>query len=213
MMKKNAIKTAALGWAGLWFFFPFFTATAQENALPPIKMKSDSYSENKALTDVMRFDNMDYYTTKFTGAALKGTEYYMVAKEIWDGKIKKTDTIFSSATNSYIGKIENDSLNLTVIAKKSSDKSLKIKFLFDRFEIQKEYKSMHSDDYSLRDFGTHFPIVSGKPFYAFAYILPYEDKEGNKFWCAVESSGKDIETWGKEFGIQHYILFEMRFGN
>ncbi|RKS21948.1 hypothetical protein CLV94_2583 [Flavobacterium endophyticum] len=212
-MKKNAIKTAALGWAGLWFFFPFFTATAQENALPPIKMKSDSYSENKALTDVMRFDNMDYYTTKFTGAALKGTEYYMVAKEIWDGKVKKTDTIFSSATNSYIGKIENDSLNLTVIAKKSSDKSLKIKFLFDRFEIQKEYKSMRSDDYSLRDFGTHFPIVSGKPFYAFAYILPYEDKEGNKYWCAVESSGKDIETWGKEFGIRHYILFEMRFGN
>lgn len=176
-------------------------------------MKSDSYSENKALTDIMRFDNMDYYTTKFTGAALKGTEYYMVAKEIWDGKVKKTDTIFSSATNSYIGKIENDSLNLTVIAKKSSDKSLKIKFLFDRFEIQKEYKSMRSDDYSLRDFGTHFPIVSGKPFYAFAYILPYEDKEGNKFWCAVESSGKDIETWGKEFGIRHYILFEMRFGN
>lgn len=213
MMKKIAIKTTALGWAGLWFFFPFFMATAQENALLLIKMKSDSYSENKALTDVMRFDNMDYYTTKFTGAALKGAEYYMVAKEIWDGKVKKTDTIFSSGTNSYIGKIENDSLNLRIIAKKSSGKSLKIKFLFDRFEIEKEYKSTRSDDYSLRDFGTHFPIVAGKPFYAFAYILPYEDKQGYKYWCAVESSGKNIETWGKEFGIRHYILFEMRFGN
>ena len=85
--------------------------------------------------------------------------------------------------------------------------------MFDRFEIEKEYKSINSKDYSLRDFGTYFPIIPGKPFYAFAYILPYEDKEGNKYWCAVESSGKDIETWGKEFGIKHYILFEMNFAN
>lgn len=212
-MKKNVFKTAVFGWTRLWFFLPFMTASAQESGLSLIQMKSDSYSENRTITDLMRFDNIDYYTTKFTGAALKGKEYYLVAKEIWDGKVRKIDTIFNSATNSYIGKIENDSVNLRVMAGKSSDKSLKIKFLFDRFEIQKEYKSTRSEDYSLRDFGTHFPIVSGKPFYAFAYILPYEDKQGNKYWCAVESSGKDIEIWGKEFGIRHYILFEMQFGN
>lgn len=52
------------------------------------------------------------------------------------------------------------------------------------------------------------PIETGKPFYAFAYILPYE-KDGYKYYCAVESSGKDIEQWGAEFGIKHYILFEI----
>lgn len=210
-MKKHTLKITVIRLARLCLFFSCLAVAAQENALPAIQMKSDIYSENKILTDIMRFEDIDYYTTKFTGAALKNKEYYIVAKEIWNGKIKKTDTVFNSSTNSYIGKIEKDSLNLRVIAGKSSDKTLKIKFMFDRFEVQKEYKSTRSEDYSLRDFGSHFPIVPGKPFYAFAYILPYEDPQGNKFWCAVESSGKDIESWGKEFGIKHYILFEMRF--
>ncbi len=209
-MKKHTFKTT-VGFVKLWLFFSCLTITAQENTLPAIKMKSDIYSENKILTDIMRFEEIDYYTTKFTGSSLKGKEYYMVAKEIWDGKIKKIDTIFNSSSNNYIGKIETESLNFRIIAGKSSDKTLKVKFMFDRFEVQKEYKSIRSDDYSLRDFGSHFPILEGKPFYAFAYILPYEDKQGNKFWCAVESSGKDIESWGREFGIKHYILFEMRF--
>ncbi len=212
-MKKNLFTTSAFSFAGLLFFLCFSASNAQENNAPAIKMKSDFYSENKVITDIMRFEGIEYYDTKFTGQDLNHKEYYIVAKEIWGGKIKKIDTVFNSATNNYIEKISSDSLNLRVIAGKSSDKTLKIKFMFDRFEIEKEYKSTDSNDYSLRDFGTHFPIIPEKPFYAFAYILPYEDKEGNKYWCAVESSGKDIETWGKEFGIKHYILFEMNFAN
>jgi hypothetical protein len=53
-------------------------------------------------------------------------------------------------------------------------------------------------------------IKYGEKFYLLAYILPYE-KDGAKYWCAVESSGKDIENWGKEFGIEHYLVFEMIF--
>jgi hypothetical protein len=53
------------------------------------------------------------------------------------------------------------------------------------------------------------PIFDEK-FYLLAYILPYE-KDGTKYWCAVESSGKDIENWGKEFNIEHYLVFEMLF--
>ena len=41
-------------------------------------------------------------------------------------------------------------------------------------------------------------------------LLPYE-KDGYKQYCAVESSDIEIESWGKEFGIKHYILFEMNF--
>lgn len=212
-MKKSSFIPSTLSFVKLLFLLPFFVAQAQENTALAIKMKTDYYSENKVITDIMRFEGIEYYNSKFSGPALSHKEYYIVAKEIWGGKIKRIDTVFNSATNNYIEKIENDSLNLRVIAGKSSDKTLKIKFMFDRFEIEKEYKSTVSNDYSLRDFGTNFPIIPEKPFYAFAYILPYEDKEGNKYWCAVESSGKDIETWGKEFGIKHYILFEMNFAN
>ena len=41
-------------------------------------------------------------------------------------------------------------------------------------------------------------------------ILPYE-KDGFKYFCAVDNSGIDVENWGKEFGIEHYIIFEMKF--
>jgi len=53
-------------------------------------------------------------------------------------------------------------------------------------------------------------IEPGKEFYALAYILPYE-KDGWKMYCAVDSSGKDVESWGKEFAIEHYLVFEMKF--
>ncbi|RZJ68151.1 MAG: hypothetical protein EOO45_15010 [Flavobacterium sp.] len=69
---------------------------------------------------------------------------------------------------------------------------------------------MNSDDYSLRILERESNIEPGKPFYAFSYILPYE-KDGFKYYCAVEGSGKDVEKWGTEFDIEHYILFEMTF--
>lgn len=62
----------------------------------------------------------------------------------------------------------------------------------------------------MRDTGIKETIEYGKNFYAFTFILPYE-KDGMKFWCAVDDSVKDVENWGMEFGIKHYIIFEMKF--
>ena len=50
----------------------------------------------------------------------------------------------------------------------------------------------------------------GKNFHLLVYMLPHA-KDGMKYYCAVEGSGKEIETWGKEFDIQHYLVFEMKF--
>ncbi|TXE15526.1 hypothetical protein ES692_16215 [Psychroserpens burtonensis] len=48
-------------------------------------------------------------------------------------------------------------------------------------------------------------------FYFLVYILPYEREDGSKAWCDVGSSGDAIEKWGEKFGIEHYLLFEMKF--
>jgi len=136
--------------------------------------------------------------------------YYIIAKDIWNGKIKKTDTIVNSKTSEYIDNIAADSLALFVIANKTEPENLKIKFSFKGLSMIKNYKCKNTDNYSLRPYGTQVPIEPGKPFYAFAYILPYE-KDGFQYYCAVEYSGKDIEKWHQEFGIEHYILFEMKF--
>mgnify|MGYP001071606270 CR=1 FL=1 len=174
-----------------------------------IKMTTERV-ENKELQDLLSFENIDYYNVTFSGKSLIGKDYLLISKEIWNGVITKTDTIVNSSKNKRISKIEKDSLSFKVISKKTTDNFLKMNFRFTQFGMTRKYRAIDSDDYSLRDFGTSVKIKSGQNFYALAYILPYE-KDGWKMWCAVESSGKNIENWGKEFEIEHYLIFEMKF--
>lgn len=185
---------------------------AQQKPTGSIIMTTNTLSENKEMLDLFRFQNIDYFQAILKGD-IKGKHYSIITKEIWNGKVTKTDTIFNSSKGelSFIGKNQKDSLKFSVMASKSDKKKLKINFSLDRVGLYKEYKTTKSGDYSLRDVGTQMTIEPNKPFYAFAYILPYKMNNGGSSWCAVESSGKDIEKWGTEFGIEHYILFEMCF--
>lgn len=177
-----------------------------------VVMTTKPLSENQEMRDLMRFNNLDYYQVNLTGEKIKGKNYSITVKEIWKGKIKSTDVIFNSATrDSWAGPLNSDVLPFRIMAAKSEKEKIKLSLFFDRFGINKEYKSTASDNYSLRDFGTQLPIEPNKPFYAFAYILPTEHKDGSMSWCEVDSSGKDIEKWGQEFGIEHYLLIEMNF--
>jgi len=174
-----------------------------------IKMTTESV-KNKELQDLLSFENIDYFNITFSGKSLIGKDYLLISKEIWNGVITKTDTVLNSSKNNFITKIEKDSFSYKVISKKTVDNFLKMKFIFPQFGITAKYRAIDSEDYSLRDFGTGLNIKVGQNFYALAYILPYE-KDGRKEWCAVENSGIDIENWGKEFGIEHYLIFEMKF--
>lgn len=189
-----------------------FLTNAQNKPTGSIVMTTKPLSEQRELLDLFRFQNIDYYQVTVKGA-IKGKHYSITAKEIWNGKITNTDTIFNSARGelAFIGKHQKDSLNFSVMASKTGRKKLKLNFSLDRVGLYKEYKSTATNNYSLRDVGTQMVIEPGKPFYAFAYILPYKLESGASSWCAVESSGKDIEKWGQEFGIKHYLLFEMNF--
>jgi len=166
---------------------------------------------NMDLGRLANWEGVHYYKAKFAGKQLKGKNYSVVTKEIWYGAVKKVDTLFNSASSEFFEPIKGDTLALTIMAGKSSEKSLKTEFYFDRFSVAHEYLTTNSEDYSMRILDRQkTDIEVGKPFYAFAYILPYE-KDGAKYYCAVEGSGKDIEKWGTEFGLEHYILYEMRF--
>ncbi|RYD87855.1 MAG: hypothetical protein EOP54_28140 [Sphingobacteriales bacterium] len=183
---------------------------AQQKPSGSIVMTSKIYSDNNEIMDLMRFENIDYFKTLFKGDSLKNKKFTITAKQFWKGKLSKVDTLLNTSIFEYIGINKTDSIPLRVISR-INGKDIEIKFIFDRFEVSHTFKGLKTKDYSLRDFGTSLPIEPNKPFYAFAYILPHENEDGSKQWCAVESSGKDIETWGKEFGIKHYILFEMNF--
>jgi hypothetical protein len=175
-----------------------------------IKMISEYSSKNSEIGDLFAFDKIDYYKITLIGSTLIGKDYYLIVKEIWNGEITKTDTLINSAKTKRIGKLQDDSLNIRVIAKKISKNKLKLIYLFPHLTMESIFDAIESDDYSLRVIGVNMKIEPNKPFYALAYILPYE-KDGYKQYCAVENSDIEIENWGSEFGIKHYILFEMIF--
>jgi hypothetical protein len=150
----------------------------------------------------------------FSGKDLVDKSYRLSVKEIWDGKIK-TDTIVTDSETIPFEQFRtiNDTIfNLKIISKLTEESKLKMTFKFPNFSLTKNYDAIESNDYSLRNVAetSATDINYGEKFYLLAYILPYE-KDGGKYWCAVESSGKDIENWGKEFGMKHYLVFEMEF--
>ncbi|WP_432412980.1 hypothetical protein [Rasiella sp. SM2506] len=196
------------------FFLSTYAVIAQMPKPSPITMTSEYLSENEDVSDLMFFEGVAFYNMKFTGADLKGSTFKLTAKEIWNGKLKKETVVTNSATIDVPGleKLKDTVFDFKVISKVTSDNKLKMSFKFPRFGRTMEFDAIKSDDYSLRNIAETFKedIIKGEKFYLMAYILPYE-KDGAKYWCAVENSGKDIENWGKKFGIKHYLVFEMCF--
>ena len=175
-----------------------------------IKMVSEYGSENAEVSNILEFQNIDFYQTSFIGESVKNKHFIILAKEMWDGEISRIDTIVNTLSQGDRGKINSDTLKATIIGSRVDNNKLKIYFRFPMFVVTRKYDATASDDYSLRSIASDLKITSEKAFPAFAYILPYED--GNwKMYCAVDQSGEKVEDWGKKFKIKHYIIFEMKF--
>jgi len=179
-----------------------------------IKMISDYSLDNSEIRDILQFEGIEYLKLSFIGKDLANKSYHLTVKEIWNGEIKSDSTIMNSAKIGVeqFEKINDTVFNLKIISKLTTENKLKMTFKFPRFSTHREFDAIKSNEYSLRNVaeasGTN--IKYNEKFYLLAYILPYEQGE-YKYYCAVESSGKDIENWGKEFGIKHYLVFEMIF--
>ncbi len=178
-----------------------------------ILITSDNSLDSTAILDLFEIEGIQYKKIVFTGKKLKDKKYHIRVKEVWDGKIKSESDILNTANFPKGFQTINDSIfKIRVISKFVKDSKLKMKFIFPGFIISKEFDAIDSEDYSLRNIIeiNRSKIESGEFFYIFAYLLPYE-KDGNKYWCKVENSNADIENWGVNFGIKHYLIFEMKF--
>jgi hypothetical protein len=180
---------------------------------PGLKMTSTYGSENGDLLDLLRFEGVDLYHIKFSGDDLKGKSYKITVKEFWSGKLKSEKVVIDTKDlgDAGLDKINDTTLKMKVISKTTSQGKIKISFIFDRFSNTTEYTALKSDEYSLRNLvdESKLPIAYGAKFYLMAMILPYQREDGSKSWCEVGTNGKDIESWGKKYGVKHYLLFEM----
>ena len=173
--------------------------------------------ENQELSDFFRLERIQYQKMRFTGKDLANKSYQLSVKEIWDGEITKDTIIFNSGKlfegmglPDYFKTVGDTILTMRVISKLTEENKLKMEFIFPRFSIPRKFEATSSDGYRLRYAVVNETVEYGKDFYVLVYMLPYE-KDNMKHYCAVEGSGKAIETWGKEFGIKHYLIFEMKF--
>ena len=205
-MKTKVIHLMAV----LFFLFNSFTAWGQ------VKVAYD-YAESQELMDYFHLERIEYLKLSFSGKELTNKTYHMSVKEIWDGEIKRERDIVNSRNLPYEQhKTVGDTIfNVRIISKLTADNKLKMDFHFPSFSTGKSFEATSSNIYSLRAVVEKKPIEIGENFYIMVYMLPYEVKiEGvgtMQQYCAVEDSGKEIETWGKEFGIKHYLVFEMKF--
>ncbi|NJI72729.1 hypothetical protein HCX49_05885 [Sphingobacterium kitahiroshimense] len=175
-----------------------------------IKMESSYGAQNNELKDLMTFNQIEQYNVSFIGEQIRGKHFKILSKEIWDGKIKKVDTLINTSNLNGVGTIDTDTLRFKIIGQKYLQNKLKVFFRFEKFGVQRLYNATKSDNYSLGDFSGQFTIVPGQFFPIFNYILPYEEN-GMLKWCEVEKSGFDPYSWGKKFNIKHYLIFEMIF--
>ena len=193
----------------------FSSATAQQTEKKGLTMTSDVMTTNSELNDLLDFQGVEYYTIKFEGEDLTDKSYHITVKEIWNGEVKSEDTVFNSSEMGIeqFEKINDTILKFKVLSKRTQENKLKLSFMFNRFRVTKEYEALDSDKYSLRNVAeeSNLDVQYNKKFYLLAYILPYEREDGSLSWCEVGTSGGDLENWGKTFGIEHYLLFEMKF--
>lgn len=188
-------------------FFVFGQAPFEND----IRMLAKS-SEITEIKDLLMLEGINYYQADFIGAGLTGKDYSIIVKEVWNGEIKTADTLINTAKNNWIPSLSSDSLSFRIIAKKYKEDQIKMLLRLPSLSIEKKFDATLSESYSLRSLGDKMEIRSDENFYAFAYILPYEENGVLKY-CEVDGSGKDVESWGTVFNIPHYLIFEMRFSS
>jgi len=204
-------RTGYLIFALLLFSIVSFSGTENTGEIKLLRYHSEI---NPELRDILRFMNVDYLIVDFTGNELEGKSYRIMVSEIWEGEITNTATIFNSAEmpEPHLREITSDAFQFRVVSELTGKNTLRMHFNFPGLTVHQEYNAIQSDDYSLRHAHTQpeTPIHPGEKFYLLTYILPYEE-DGVKRYCTIETSGSDIHSWGEEFGIEHYLVFEMVF--
>lgn len=166
------------------------------------------------LRDILRFSNIDYLIIDFSGQGLNNKSYRIIVSEIWHGQVTNSTTIFNSADmpGSDLQQIRGNRFQIRVVSEATDENTLRVHFNLPGLTLEQEYDALQSDYYSLQHVYTkpETQITPGSKFFLLTYLLPYE-MDGIKYYCSVETSGSDIFLWGEQYGIDHYLVFEMIF--
>ena len=175
-----------------------------------IKMQVNS-TQSEELREYFNFDGIDFYKLKFTGIESLPQYFILTRHEYLHGKLYKSDTIVN--TKKHQVKNRNDSLKISVMAKKINSTSSKFQFNLPIANIGRVYITQNTDNYSLRNLTNNGKkdFKSNQSIDILAYTLPYTIAgEPDLYYCSF-SDGIPTESWGEKFGVMHYIVFKIEF--
>lgn len=176
-----------------------------------VTVKVDWGVKSQELQDFYRFEEIDYFSATAGGEKLQKKYYTIVAKEYWHSKLTRTDTLVNSRKMKMA--INEKELAFRILSKKTESDSVKIQFLFPRFQVVRKFRTTKANTYSLRDpsNGKKVTYSNATPVTLFAYSLPYQDPEqpGWLLYCELSKDGIPPEKWGEKFGIAHYITIDL----
>ena len=193
--------------------FPFL-CLGQSATTASISMINNDAEIDTDLRYITNFLDIEYKKINFIGEGLKGNSFPIVATEIWNGEVVDSSTVIDTSEfpAPHLQKINDEEYEIRVISMLTDEKRLRVMFRFPNFSTTREFDAVDTNEYSLRqaDLINKKEITPGETFFLLNYILPYEEN-GVKHYCSVGQSGSDVFNWGREFDLEHYIVFTMTF--
>lgn len=179
-----------------------------------ISMRVEYGAENADLQSVLHFEDIDLNKMKFSGADLKGRDFQISIKEFVGGKLTRSEIVFDSKEDEYF-RIKSDKFGFRVLAKRTTENTVKFDFQFGGFSKAAEYKiNAKHKEFALKTFLGNKPEVSipaGANAYILTYMMPYVKKDGSSTYCEVAQSGVNPEELGTKYPIPTYFLIDIKF--
>ena len=214
-------------------FNPEITPIEKSVTIDTIGVQIRSFTGGELMNDILQFEDIQYLKIEFEACKVIGKRFEIQAKEIWNGEIKETNNVYKSSviTENYFFNNDTSSLPIRVIAKHLNDTILKTRFRFPKLSKDYECKAINSNQYKLRSaidetnmrtyesrkdskhslaMEVNASIISQEWQPLLVYMLPFE-MNGAHWWGNLSVCGKDVESWGAKFGIEHYVIFEICF--
>jgi hypothetical protein len=180
----------------------------------PIEIRLVHGSQDQTLNYLMRFENMFLEHVEILGDALQGRHYQVIVKELRNGKLIRTETLFDGTEADFF-RIKDNQLTFDLLCK-TQDGKLRLQICTPKFSSKRLKLDLlpNEMDYALKDFAGSKPslhVSADKPIYLFAVIPPTMHADGTGSYCEVAQSEVPPEEFGNKFQLSQYFLLEMRF--
>lgn len=160
-------------------------------------------------------NNIDLFKVNIKNTSSQQAKVSLLSKEVWNGEVRKIDTVFSWKNDKYFTLKENSNLVFSVLAKEYNSDSIRFNFEFEKYMKTAYFKKTKTNHYSLRDgvlsLGENVKKSNKGIYPLLVYSLPYEDSKnpGYLYYCKLTGNDIDPKNWFREYGIKHYIIFDL----